>query len=77
MLNNFFPFCLNSSLFSVLCDINSIVHFSNLSLLMLFSVLILFFALCACLQNLSIEHILNLDSLNYWSFLKLVVKSFK
>ena len=58
---------MNASLFSVLWDINSIVHFSNLSLWMLFSVWILFFfALCARLHGLSIEYILNLDWLFYW-----------
>ena len=63
--------------FSILCDLNSIFLFSNSSLWMLFSVWILFRAFCLRLHDFSIEHILNLDSLNYWFFLKLVVKSFK
>ena len=60
--------------FLVLSDFNSLVRFSNSSLWMLFSVWILFLAFCLRLHDFSIEHILNLDSLNYCFFLKLEKK---
>ena len=77
ILNYLFLLYKNDSFFSILCDLNSIFLFSNSSLWMLFNVWILFHALCLRLHDFFIEHILNLDSLNYWFFLKLVGKSFK